>query len=182
MRDPNQKNNNIKQKNNFEDKMNKFVEVFSILIDYIPLDEVFRLSRAICFTHQRWEKHDVILMRNRMGVPKTVPLSKFLMTFLDRPRCRKCGRTCYATQPRYCRNCTTDEKSDAFLVDRRFIRKHVRAHNIPKKMKNTALTLIFNKTNGFYVKTGSNRAHMYWFKDIDRLLSQICTQVLQTET
>ncbi len=78
--------------------------LFAILASYLHPPSVFILSEALCL--REWPTDLTASMRGILRVPRTVSLPRFLSTYLDRPRCRRCGCASHTLPPRYCRACS----------------------------------------------------------------------------
>ena len=99
--------------------------IFSLLHDYLYVADVFNLSCALAYPHSQWPRADVALVTRTLDVPPRVPLVRFLCTYMRRPRCRQCGKTCPPCTP-VLQRCTRDDPgSPVLMVDRVYV---VRTH------------------------------------------------------
>ena len=150
--------------------------IFSLLHDYLYVADVFNLSCALAYPHSQWPRADVALVTRTLDVPPRVPLVRFLCTYMRRPRCRQCGKTCHAVHPRYCRGCTRDDPgSPVLMVDRVYV---VRTHRGVRGRKSR-----FILDRARVVKRGGNQAHLFLLREVEALARQFDDrQTRQTHT
>ena len=141
------------------------ISIFPLLWEYAYLRDMFRLAEAIQHTHRSWSAEELSLVRKILVVPRRLPLGKFLISYMSRPRCRQCGRICHRTHPRFCMECTRwDEHSPVLMVNRTYIE-----NEFGMKQARHILSVVKR------VKRGGNGAYLYWKRDIHEAESSAMT-------
>ncbi len=70
--------------------------VWHLLIDYLSIGNIGRLSRALCTRPAKWHDEVIAVVQRRVNIKRRGIMLQFLKTIASRPYCRECGRPCRA--------------------------------------------------------------------------------------
>ena len=100
--------------------MGSINDVWLLLMEYLNVSDIFRLSRALNIRMREWDAECVGNVRRILKVPKTKTLLQFVTNF--KGRCRECGCKHQTRSFAVCRGCYSNDRSYYRLLTRQEIR------------------------------------------------------------